>query len=308
MLRERRLVARTGLLDPGEQADSLPTVSRQELAAATSSVVRLRHAVRYRYEAPVSGSLHRLVVLPMREHGDQVRVEHRFEALVDGIGGAARVHRSVDEDGNEAVTVRAGSVMQQLEFRTTAVVSRRRGGPSPSWHGSTDARVTDLTRPDDAIVAAAAQLPRGGSVTDRAWAAMHAVRERITYTPGSTTVRTSAVQAWELGRGVCQDLAHAFVALCAVAGIPARYVSGHLVGEGASHAWVEVFDPASGVVTALDPTHDRATDLRYLTVATGRDYLDVAPTRGTVTARAGAGGRLTIEKSLHVVAVASSDG
>ena len=61
--------------------------------------------------------------------------------------------------------------------------------------------------------------------------------------------------------------------------LPARYVSGHLLGEGASHAWVEV--RADGRTVAYDPTHARETDLRYVTVAVGRDYRDVAPTAGT---------------------------
>ena len=65
--------------------------------------------------------------------------------------------------------------------------------------------------------------------------------------------------------------------------IPARYVSGHLVGEGGTHAWVEVLLPAPGhavEILAWDPD-DRPADLRYITVAVGRDYRDVAPVSGT---------------------------
>jgi transglutaminase-like putative cysteine protease len=74
------------------------------------------------------------------------------------------------------------------------------------------------------------------------------------------------------------------IALCRLLGIPARYVSGHLVGEGGTHAWVELLAPVGGQafeIIAWDPTHDRPTDLRYLTVAVGRDYRDVAPVSGT---------------------------
>ncbi|MDP8936334.1 MAG: transglutaminase family protein, partial [Actinomycetota bacterium] len=92
------------------------------------------------------------------------------------------------------------------------------------------------------------------------------------------------------GRGVCQDYAHVMIALCRAAGLPARYVSGHLVGEGGSHAWVEVVVSSSAVgggtdgralAVAFDPTHDRRARRGYLTVAVGRDYADVAPTSGT---------------------------
>ena len=99
-----------------------------------------------------------------------------------------------------------------------------------------------------------------------------------------TGVRTTAGQALAEGHGVCQDYAHLMLALCRLLGIPARYVSGHLVGEGGTHAWVEVLQPRAGQtveIVAWDPTHDRSADPRYLTVAVGRDYRDVAPVSGT---------------------------
>ncbi len=62
----------------------------------------------------------------------------------------------------------------------------------------------------------------------------------LTYEFGVTGVHTTAADAVAGGRGVCQDYADIMLALCRAAGLPARYVSGHLVGEGGSHAWVEV--------------------------------------------------------------------
>ncbi|MDQ3896754.1 MAG: transglutaminase family protein, partial [Actinomycetota bacterium] len=117
-----------------------------------------------------------------------------------------------------------------------------------------------------------------------------------------TTVRTTAAEALALGQGVCQDYAHVMLALCRLCGLAARYVSGHLVGEGGSHAWVEVLlpspeDPSVHTAVAFDPTNDRRAGLRHLTVAVGRDYADVAPTAGTY--RGPSGGRLTTSKSLE---------
>ena len=111
----------------------------------------------------------------------------------------------------------------------------------------------------------------------------------MTYRFDATTVRTTAGQAWQGRHGVCQDMAHVMIAMCRARGLAARYVSGHLVGEGASHAWVEVHDEATGRPLAYDPTHGRRTDLRYVTVAVGRDYRDVAPTAGHY--RSGPGAR-----------------
>src|SRR6266508_5776309 len=77
--------------------------------------------------------------------------------------------------------------------------------------------------------------------------------------------------------------------LCRAAGIAARYVSGHLAGDGGSHAWVEALvpdpdRPGESVVEGWDPTHDRPVGDGYVTVAVGRDYADVAPLSGSYVA------------------------
>ena len=64
------------------------------------------------------------------------------------------------------------------------------------------------------------------------------------------------------------------LALCRLCGLPARYVSGHVLGEGGTHAWVEVLvqhpqDEDALRAVPIDPTHDRRAGLRYLTVAVG---------------------------------------
>jgi transglutaminase-like putative cysteine protease len=143
----------------------------------------------------------------------------------------------------------------------------------------------------------------GLDLAERACAWAH---QALTYQYGVTGVRTSAAAALAGGRGVCQDYAHVMLALCRAAGLPARYVSGHLVGEGGSHAWVEVVvtDPSASnrrsVAVAFDPTHDRRAGREYLTVAVGRDYADVAPTSGTFVGTCS--GVLAARKRLSLVA------
>ena len=66
------------------------------------------------------------------------------------------------------------------------------------------------------------------------------MHEAISYAHGVTSVATTAAEALAGGQGVCQDSAHVMIALCRAIGLPARYVSGHLLGEGGTHAWVEV--------------------------------------------------------------------
>ena len=133
---------------------------------------------------------------------------------------------------------------------------------------------------------------------------MGEVARHMQFQGGVTDVTTPASHAWALGRGVCQDFAHCMLALCRLAGLSARYVSGYLPAEGAMHAWAEVLmtDPASGreLWVAFDPTHNRRADETYTTVAVGRDYQDVAPTSGFYTGSADS--RLDVKVTARVTA------
>jgi transglutaminase-like putative cysteine protease len=126
------------------------------------------------------------------------------------------------------------------------------------------------------------------------------VHEAISYAHGVTSVTTTAAEALAGGQGVCQDAAHVMIALCRAIGLPARYVSGHLLGEGGTHAWVEVIvaDTDAARAVALDPCNGVPAGADYLTIATGRDYTDVAPTSGTYIGAAR--GILTAAKQLDV--------
>jgi hypothetical protein len=118
-------------------------------------------------------------------------------------------------------------------------------------------------------------------------AAPHGVVDRVTYMPGATGVRTNAQEAWDEGKGVCQDMAQLAVALMRAAGLPSRYVSGYLhpkataepgtTAVGQSHAWAEYW---AGSWIPLDPTSGANVAERHVVVARGRDYTDVPPLKG----------------------------
>jgi transglutaminase-like putative cysteine protease len=114
-----------------------------------------------------------------------------------------------------------------------------------------------------------------------------AVGDAVEYMSGITSVLSTASEAWEARKGVCQDIAHITLGALRSVGIPARYVSGYLhprpnadVGEpvtGESHAWVEWYaDQWQG----FDPTNNIEIGDRHVLVGRGRDYNDVPPLRG----------------------------
>lgn len=123
----------------------------------------------------------------------------------------------------------------------------------------------------------ASELP---PMEDRALALelMHRVYEHLCYRPGSTNTRTTAAQALCQGCGVCQDYAHILLGLLRLRGIPCAYVTGLLLGQGQTHAWVEVW--CGGQWLALDPTNNRVVDEDYVTLGHGRDFLDCSVDRG----------------------------
>jgi len=274
--------------------------------SASPTRLILQQTLRYDYPAPIRRLRHHLMVLPPARHGDQ----HRIASTLEVAGANAEVIESVDAFGNVAVEVRAGRVQSRIEFVVRVAVERGGGSYPVAGPGDDFRRLLDptpLTAPDRALAVVARRLLDSG---DMGWALAERINAWVAaamrYRHDVTTVSTTAADALALGEGVCQDYAHVMLALCRLCGLPARYVSGHLVGEGGSHAWVEVLLPAvaepwSLVAVAFDPTNNRAAGATYLTIAVGRDYADVAPTHGTYSGSPGGG--LRSFKSLEQEAV-----
>ena len=179
-------------------------------------------------------------------------------------------------------------------------------------------------------------FPAGRPLAEAAQDLMQRIHSKMVYESDSTEVHTLALDALQQGKGVCQDFAHIMVACCRAMGLPARYVSGYLltqpppgqprlVGCDASHAWASVYcpdmDPApraapgdfsdsmpspeilmpdNGRWLDFDPTNNRTPGEDYVTLATGRDFLDVSPLRGVIRG----GSRHTLDVAVTVTPLA----
>jgi transglutaminase-like putative cysteine protease len=161
---------------------------------------------------------------------------------------------------------------------------------------------TPLTNLTPAVAATVLDDVRGADPIQAAEHIVSRVRGQVSYMPGTTGVRTNAQEAWDLGQGVCQDLAHVTVALLRAAGLPARYVSGYLHANpgaepgqsavGESHAWVEYW---TGSWHALDPTTNTPVKERHVVVARGRDYADIPPLKGIYHGAPAGAQKVTVE-------------
>ena len=163
---------------------------------------------------------------------------------------------------------------------------RSRTGAFTHWEFT---RPSAFARP---IPALAAFVERQGiGPTDDPLQTLLHVRDSIhhsfDYVPGSTTAVSPIDHILETGQGVCQDYAHVMIAIARSWGVPTRYVSGYVSArkagmsapQSATHAWAECFLPGLGW-TEFDPTNPDLSNEHLVRVAVGRDYNDVAPTRG----------------------------
>lgn len=189
----------------------------------------------------------------------------RYALQRDGLGNLLQVGRLRAPHTALSYTVR-GLVCTDL--------SRRDRTPPAPFYCCPSPR----TAPTGDLRAFLAALPAQPSPLARARLLSRAVGGHFTYTPGATRVTTTAGEAFALRRGVCQDYAHVFIALCRLAGIPARYVSGLPEGDGETHAWGEVY--CEGAWYGLDPTRRCEADEGYVRLNTGRDYADCPIERG----------------------------
>lgn len=264
---------------------------------------------RYAYPGPIRNLHQRLIVIPPDRYGDQALVEHELTSAPY----PAVARQRQDRWGNRLWELHVKRVEREIAFEAIMTIERTAPtapimiDPGAAAHFCVP---TELTQPDERItnvardLAAAARKPEELAERISAW-----VAAALRYGSGATGVHTTAAQALQIGTGLCQDYAHSMLALCHVAGLPARYVSGHMLAEGGSHAWVEVLLPqpdGNFRAAGFDPTNRRRPDMSYAIVAVGRDYRDVAPTSGSYTAPYS--GRLAFTKRAGLTLIEYTDG
>jgi transglutaminase-like putative cysteine protease len=269
----------------------------------------LHQRLRYEYPGPIRDLRQRLVVFPPDLHGGQHLVARHLQVSAPN----ATAQEQIDRFGNRICELSIPQVDAALEFEIRFLVERKAGFggvPPEQMRDPLYLQPSPLTEPDAhfrEIAAGLATRYPPGALTERIaeW-----VWQNLAYRRDVTDVKTTASQALGRGQGVCQDQAHVMLVLCRLLGLPARYVSGHLLGEGATHAWVEVLAPdpvrpARRSIQAFDPSHGRRCRPDYITVAVGRDYADVAPTSGYFTAPYA--GRLSTYKRAGITSLEYDD-
>jgi transglutaminase-like putative cysteine protease len=284
----------------------------------------VEHETRYVYDAPVSQSwqLARLTprLLPwQRLVSHALAIDPPPDERRDGPDSFGNtVTRFALHGAHRMLRVRMQAMVEvaarpvpDADADTTWEAVRDALRAEPAQDGLMPARLAEPTRlvpiSERALAYAAPVFETG-----RAWlAALDALTAQIhadfAFEPGATTVSTSVDEVLRGRRGVCQDFAHLMLACLRAHGLPARYVSGYLLtepppgeerllGVDVSHAWIAAYAPAHGWVE-WDPTNNQRADARYITLAWGADFADVAPLAGVILG----GGEQTMDVQVSVV-------
>jgi len=284
---------------------------------------RVEHLTAYDYALPVTQSWQLARQTP-RSLPWQRLLEHAVE-----LAPAPNERRDVvDTFGNTVThfTLHAAHRRLQVMMRCQVELDPRPLPPADEmpWEAVRDAtrgvepggdlRVAQLREPSPGVPLSQAALDYAAPcfAAGRPWrsavgALMQSIHADFAFDPYATTVSSSVEDVLQHRRGVCQDFAQLMLACLRAHGLPARYMSGYLLtdpppgrprllGVDASHAWVAAFSPWQGWIE-FDPTNSQRADQRYITLAWGADFADVAPLRGVILG----GGEQALEVAVSVI-------
>jgi transglutaminase-like putative cysteine protease len=262
-------------------------------------MLAIRHETLYRYTEPIGYTIQQLRVTPRADAHQHtlswsVSTPGHKNAIFDAFGNLS--HLLTVTKPHSEVRILVEGVVDVLPLDRGRLLER--GDLSPLVF----TMPTALTRPDEAIADFARSVLPPGRRSSDFLALAEAIAGRVSYTTGATEVDSSAADALKLGRGVCQDHAHLFIACCHVFRTPARYVSGYIDSGSShsaeSHAWVDVWVEEDGFAgwVSIDVTHAALQHGGLCRLAVGRDYSSAAPVRGI--RRGGGRESLTVDVSV----------
>ncbi|WP_040768724.1 transglutaminase family protein [Tsukamurella sp. 1534] len=258
--------------------------------------LRVVHSTGFGYNAPVTSSYNEARLTPRSDQRQNV-ILNRVETVP-----ATRAYRYTDYWGTAVTAFDLHAPHTALEVTGASVVETdapEEAEETIAWEelGTDQVRdrydevlgFTDYVPRHRKLATQARKLVKDLEPDEAVLAICRWVHDELDYVPGTTGVHSSAIDAWDERKGVCQDYAHLTLLMLRSVGIPGRYVSGYLhphreaeIGStvaGESHAWIEAW---TGHWRGYDPTNDVPIAERHVSVGVGRDYADVPPLRGVI--------------------------
>ncbi len=265
--------------------------------------LRIAHATRYQYSAPVGLTAHRLMIRPQDSHDLRLHA-----ATLTGDPAPPTTRWAHDVFGNSICLLEWDPDLQttHLHIVSELELTHYPAGPTlpqatldpaaeafPFSYASDE--VPDLSR------LAERQVPDPGRTVD-AWvhrflgdrpqtldllkAITHAVKADFAYEAREAEGTQSPAETLEKQRGTCRDFALLMMEAARSLGLAARFVTGYLydtetktVGGGATHAWCSIYLPGAGWVE-YDPTNGLIAGTNLVRVGSTRTPEQAIPIAG----------------------------
>jgi transglutaminase-like putative cysteine protease len=261
------------------------------------AVFKIVHSTKYQYNWPIKESINEIRLFPYNFENQDVL---KFEL---NITNNPNVDISQDLYGNRVGNFNTLEVHSEMAIETRMIVRVNHSLKIPEIDTTTiqdlavekekSITLLRLSYPEDIekqnkIIAILNKIKyQDKPVIEIARLCNQYIYSNFSYTKGITNIETTIDEVLQHKKGVCQDFAHVLLQLLRTAGIPCRYVSGYvcpnksgLRGEGATHAWVEIYTPTQGWL-GIDPTNNIWTMDNHIKLSVGRNFTDCTPVKGT---------------------------
>jgi transglutaminase-like putative cysteine protease len=261
-------------------------------------VFYIRHRTHYKYSGFVVDAASEIKLYPFQDDYQKINEHHLH------ISQHPNVHTLTDYFGNTTGFFSVITPHDELIIDSLVAVEmmpkllpKRDGNPTDIWDKVRSDEVQlefhDYVKAEQAVCRLEMQhaihdiMDREQHPLDTILQLSEYIYKNFAYKKGVTSIETSVDEIWKLKAGVCQDFAHLLLYMLRLMGVPSRYISGYICpgssewrGEGATHAWAEVWLPDTGWV-GIDPTNKCMAGERHVRIATGRQFSDCTPVKGT---------------------------
>lgn len=198
--------------------------------------------------------------------------------------GFDHINKGSDSFGNTIFYGGAFDMHSAVSWNSSGIVELFPYKAAAGGHNFIYTLPSSLCRWDENMLDFISDLNLHGTLKEKVLSLNQAVSTLVGYKPNVTDMATTALDVFYKKSGVCQDYAHLLIAFLRSQKIPCRYVSGLTLGEGKTHAWVEVL--LDDAWYGFDPTHGNEIEYGYIKLSHGFDVNSCQVSRGVFTQRA----------------------
>ncbi|SFD56959.1 Transglutaminase-like enzyme, putative cysteine protease [Chitinophaga sp. CF118] len=260
-------------------------------------IFRIHHITKYEYDRPVKESVNEIKIFPYQcpeqeilQHDLLITTHPDVQVFTDYWGNKTGEFNLLSP--HKALTIESKLLVRTIA-PTQLQINFHTGFEQLKVEIADQLKMIELSRPDlirtqdviNNILTVIAQPDKSiAAITEHC---SEYIFKNFKYIKGITNIETTVDEILQHRAGVCQDFAHLMLHILRSSHIPCRYVSGYICpnkdgmrGEGATHAWVEVFIPGYGWA-GIDPTNNVWVTNKHVKLSVGRHFRDCSPVKGS---------------------------